>query len=720
MVTVIKIPDFDFSAFYYPEILEALIQYKRINVPELTDESEYEPFIQLLRAYALVGHLNSVTIDLVANESTLPTAKLVETVRNMLRLIAYELKPATPSGIDLVHELSRVFTDVREIIPEEAQSATKREGDNDPIYFEILSAMSTDPTDEFSYVLAEENDVFTDVTTEANIDNTPADDFTPWATPAAGDKLYFGHKTVMWDVIDVLLSTLAADITGVFEYYNQDWRQGAPTSVTLLGGQLEVNLASILGPNNRAGAVVRIQLNATTAYEDLVVAWDGLSNIITTVGLLGQTIASVDPNEYTVGSNWVEIPSLTDDTNHFTADGAVEYALPQTIESDWAKSEVDDKEAYWIRYRIITVGVPTAPVFNQVRMDTGKQYMLAVGIQGRTFSEPALGSSTGLPDQKFTTSKKYFLWDSEVVTVGVDEWVRVDNFLNSESGSQHYVIKLGEDDTATVVFGGGGRGKIPPVGVANIGIAYRYGANQDGNVGTRTVIVDKTGLSFVSKIWNPRQATGWAEAQGASEESLELAKIVGPASIRTSDVALGPDDVEALAIAYQDISGQSPFSRAKANEGGYGPKTVELILVAAGGGFASASQLEGVQTYFNGDKTTSPPKKKHIVANQEVVAVNYSPKIMDVTATIYGNIDKAVAETQLIQLLHPEAKKADGVTWEWDFGATVHKERVNHELFSLDNSITNVIISIPAGDTYMQARELPIAGAINITIIKPA
>jgi len=61
----IQIPDFNFSAFYYADLLEALLEFKRRNVPELTDESDFEPFIQLLRMTALVGHSNNTLTDLV-------------------------------------------------------------------------------------------------------------------------------------------------------------------------------------------------------------------------------------------------------------------------------------------------------------------------------------------------------------------------------------------------------------------------------------------------------------------------------------------------------------------------------------------------------------------------------------------------------------------------------------------------------------------------------
>ena len=120
----ITIPSFDFSGFYYQQILEALLEFKRANVPELSDESAQEPLIQLLRATALVGHLNNTLLDLVANESTLPTSRLPETVRNMLRLIDFELRPASPALVDILFKLSSPLTAVStEVIPALAKVA---------------------------------------------------------------------------------------------------------------------------------------------------------------------------------------------------------------------------------------------------------------------------------------------------------------------------------------------------------------------------------------------------------------------------------------------------------------------------------------------------------------------------------------------------------------------------------------------------------------------
>lgn len=720
-MTTITIPDFDFSGFYYPQIIEALIQYKRANVPELTDESAYEPSIQMLRAFACTGHLSNVLIDLVANESTLPTAELVETVRNMLRLIDYEMRSATPSQVDVVYKLSKVFSSSFEVISENARASTKREGTEDLIYFEALEALTINRTDQHGYVLAEEDGSFTDFTTEANSQTTPADDWTPLATPDTKDAIYWGHANVMWDTLSVHISTaLAGYINAVWEFYDGDWTKTAPTSVTDLGTNLEIDLTSLLGSTNRQGTIVRVQLNSTTVYEELESTWNGSKNILTTAGYLGQTSPSTDADDYSIGSDWTIIDDVTDGTGSFGSNGDIEYPIPQNLTQNWAKTEIDGKEAYWLRYRVIDASaVTTVPIIQYTQMDQGNQYVLKLNTQGRTITTDPLGSSTGLADQNFLTLKDYFIWDSETVWVEGEEWERVDNFLDSTSTSKHYRVLLEDNDRARIYFGGNGKGKVPPIGVGNIAISYRYNAEEDGNVGANTVTVDKTGLTFISDIFNPRQAVGWTEAQGASTESLELAKIAGPTSLRTKEVAIGPDDVVELAIAWTDDSGSSPFSRAIAIEEGFGPKTIELVLVAAGGGLATAEQLDAIEEYFNGDKYAIPPVTKHLVANQEVGAVNYTQKVIDVTATVYGTTTAAAVEAQLAQKIHPEALKDDGVTFEWTAGKKVSDSRINNIIFKTHSSITDVDLTLPAGDTILQTREFPVLGAVNITIADP-
>lgn len=859
MATTVVIQDFDFASFYYGEILDALIQYKRINVPEHTDESEYDPLMQFLRMQALVGHLSNVLVDLVANESTLPTARLVETVRNMLRLIDYELRTASPAQADIVYELSKVFTTSFEIINEDAQAATERQGEVAPVIFERGTAVTIDSTDEFSFVFGLEGSTYTDYTTKANSQTTPADDWTPWTgSVAAKDALYFGHKHILWDKlglwfttpmsgtkatgwiqfivkanlvdgetfvlddgtnaavtfhfnvsgtytpsggydstnieVDVSGDTTADEvaltaktaingvgtsltitggtittgklnlendvfgtagnqtitetvtdagfttsgmssgtdgIVGVWEYYDGNFAKTSPSEVQVdvpSSGKLLFDLTSYLGAEDRTGTQIRVRLNETTAYEDVESAfgipsgsgWGSNRNYVVVNSYLGQTTPSTDITKYTVGSDWQEFSDLLDGTEKLSQNGNVTFTLPQSVTENWKTGAVNNQTVYWIRYRVISVsGIVDLPTFQYGRLDQGKQYVLASFTQGQTQTEDPLGSSDGTANQRFETSRDNFISDTMEFTVEGEQWTEVENFLSSTPTNKHYTVEVGENDRATVVTGDGVTGKIPPEGTNNVAAEYRYGADADGNVGADTITVNKSSLSYINRLWNPRPAAGWEEAQGADEESLEQAKLAGPASLRTKDVALSPDDVETLTSEYTDAEGASPFSRSKAIEEGYGPKTIELVVVASGGGQASTAQLDALDEYFNGDPFASPPVEKHLVANQEVTSVNHTSKTIAVTATVYGDVTVDEIKTRLQSILQPEALKADGVTYEWEFGADVPVSRIIHEIFETDESITKVTVTVPASDVTLATRELPAAGTLTITVIAP-
>lgn len=714
--TRIEIPDFDFTSFYYPQILEALIRYKRVNVPELTDESEYEPAIQMLRAFALVGHLNNTLIDLVANESMLPTATLVESVRNHLRLIGYEMSPATPAVTEVVYELARVFAVATEVVPEGAQVATQRSGAEVARVYEVSEALTIEPSNAFGAVRVQEGGVFTDRTAAAN-DPDPGLDFAVWAAPEIGDAICFGHANVMWSVLALTLASPGSGYSGVWEVYDGDWLKDQPDDVSQVGATLRVTLNALLGASARPGTMVRVTLNSNATYEDALSQWDGVDNFVE-VGLLGQSSPSVDSEDYTVGSDWSEVGGV-DGTSGFTASGNLEYILPQTTEMNWTQTTLDGFLGYWLRFRITAVAAPSAPELNRARMDTGAQAVIRLVTQGQVGADDPLGSSTGLPDQLFRTSRDYYIPGTMVVTVEGEEWAEVDNFLNSAPADKHYVVVLGENDRASVSFGSGNAGKVPPVGVNNISAVYRWGANVDGNVGPNTITIDKTGLTYINGLYNPRQASGWQEAEGANEASLERAKIAGPTSLRTRSVALGPDDVAEMAKNYVTAAGAKPFGRAIAIEEGLGPKTIELIVVKKGGGLATADELAELDLYFNGDKYATPPLPKRVVANQEVTSFNYTPRVIDITATVEASgVEAQEIVNRLLQVIQPEALKADGITYEWQFGDKVNISRVSHEVFETDEDrVEDVDLVTPASNITLGSRELPVAGTINITIV---
>lgn len=720
---VIVVPSFEFSAFYYPQILEALLVRKRIDVPELTDESDFEPFIQLLRSFALVGHLNNVLLDVVANENTLPTAQLVESVRNQLQLIGYDLASAAPASSSLVYELSRVFNTSFEVVPAQAQAATRSEGGAPIIYFEALGGVTVTPTDGFTRVQSSDGGVFTIHTANANAGTN----FTPWSTPTTGDALYFGHDSVMWVEFAIDVIAALANIVGVWEYYDGDLFDIQPSDVTNIGGgELEVDLTSLLGAADRRGATVRVALNQTGVSQDVVSTWNGSLNIATT-GLLGQTSPSEVATDYTIGSAWSEIGSdltLSDATDGLVEVGAdirIRFDLPQTEIANWQKSTINGHEAFWIRFRIVTVSGPTSPTLARCRLDTGKQYVIAPVTQGRSASDDPLGSSNGGPNQEFRTTRDHFIDGSEAVTVDDEVWTRVDNFLASGPQDKHYALVLGDKDRATVRMGDGVTGRIPPLGQGNVSIDYRFNAEVDGNVGSNTIVIDKTGLTYVNRLFNPRQAGGWAEAEGASAESLERAKLAGPATLRTKEVALNGDDAIVLAKAFRSSDGTRPFSRATFIEEGFGPKTIELILCGSGGVAPSSEHLQEIELYFNGDKFAAPPIAGHYVSNQKVFAVAFEPYVIDVVVEVEApeGVTEAAIVNGLAQVVQPEALKSDGVTYEWNFGGRVPISRLTHEVFKVDDRITDVDITTPLADQTLSARQLPVAGTLTVVLMEP-
>lgn len=723
MSTTVIIPDFQYTSHFYAEILEDLTQYMRINCPELTDEDPTEPHMQLMRAFSLSYHLNSTLLDQVANEMFLPTAKLRTSHVALLGLIDVQLKQQSPASATLVAQLSQLFTAARTIAPAGSQFATQESKAAQLVEFELLDDVEvTLRTDEVGYVYAKTSaGTFTDHTAEAR---TASGTFTPaWGGANAGDELYIGHPDVLFDRVDLLINTIAANVVGVWEYYDGNFDQGQPSSVVNNGSDLTFHLNSILGTSSRAGTVVRVRSAVTGAYQDLTVTFSGGSNQVLTVGpdpFLSQSVPSVVASDYIVGTDWREMSGITDNSSGFTVVGSqsLTYTLPQTLEQAWSKTVVGAGvlavSAYWIRFRVISVGGgPVTPIINQVLINQGSQYLAFPVTQGRSRTDNPLGSSDGTDAQSFTFSQFPVIDDDNIEVVvsesGVDQtYNRVDNFLNSLPTDRHYTLAFDDDGAATITFGDGTNGKIPPAGVNNISSTYRTMDDVDGNVGQNTITVNRSGVAFLSNIYNPRGASGYAIREGSTEEDLARIKVAGPAQLRVRKRAVSTEDTEVMATLFVASDGSSPVARALAIEESFGPKTVELVVVGPGGNPVDASKLSEIADFYNGTEDTEGV----LVLNHELTPTNFTPKTIDITMTLTGGNPVAVV-TALTALLNPLAKKSDG-TFIWQFGGQVALAVLIQTVMNSTPPPTNVDITIPATDVNLGTRELPIKGSLTI------
>jgi predicted phage baseplate assembly protein len=711
----IDVPAFEFSGFYYPEILEALIQFLRTDVEEITDESPEEPFIQLLRAFALTGHLSNVLIDIVANERFLPTARLRPSVRALLQLIDYRLAQARPAAAEVVVELSQVFNASTTVVPAASRFATEETEQAQAVVFEALSSVATERTDRIGAVVAYRDATTTWADHTANA--IAAIPFDVWgAAPAAGDALYVGHATAIWDALRADVDIASPGVTGVWEFYAGDFEGGQPDGVTNLGSTLRLTLNGILGSASRAGTIVRVRCVATGATEDLAVTFSGGVNRVDTATFLGQSVPSTDASAYVVGSDWREVGGLTDETVALSVAGVgdVSYRLPQTLTETWRKTVVNGVEAYWIRFRVIAAVGANAVELAEIRVDAGGQFLVVEVRQGESQEDAPLGSSTGLESQTFQLLQ-FPVLDDESLRVFVDEgleqeWTRVNDFLSSTPVDRHFRVEFDDDGRCTVTFGDGVNGKIPAAGVNNIRALYRTMEEVNGNVGAGAINVNQSGIAFANRVYNPRQASGFRVREGSTPEDLARVKLAGPATLRTRDRVVSSEDAEILATAQ---SSNLSIVRALAVEEAFGPKTVGLVCVGAGGAGLTAAQLDAAEKFFNGDPVAGT--RSRLVLNHQLTAENYTPKIVNVVATVYGG-NLAAVKTALTALLSPVAVEDDGVTWVWDFGGEVPVSRINAAIFATTPRPRKVVITTPASDVVLGDEELPNVGTLTITV----
>jgi predicted phage baseplate assembly protein len=356
-------------------------------------------------------------------------------------------------------------------------------------------------------------------------------------------------------------------------------------------------------------------------------------------------------------------------------------------------------------------------VFRRLRIDEGDQYLKHTGTQGQTAVDDPAASATGLASQQVVTSKADVIEGTLSVTVdegaGPVPWSEVEDFLTSSTTDRHFTVAFDEDGRATVTFGDGSSGKIPPQGVDNIAMEYRYGASDDGNVGAGTVTQNRSGVALISNVTNPRPATGWVMADGATEADLERVKVAGPASLRTRDRAVTADDCEELAVLWVDDDGESPVVRALAIEEAFGPKTVQVVVVASGGGVLPTATLSDLEDYFNG--VPAEDLAGVLVLNNQATVDNYTPVPVPIDVTVQGG-DKATIEAALLTYLTATATKDDG-SYEHTFGGKVFRSKLINVVFEADSDVVDVTLTTPASDVQLAADELPTnTGSLSVTV----
>ena len=168
-----------------------------------------------------------------------------------------------------------------------------------------------------------------------------------------------------------------------------------------------------------------------------------------------------------------------------------------------------------------------------------------------------------------------------------DRWTYRDSLAFSKPDALDFTIDIDENDQATVVFGDGAFGAIPPRG-ATVTVTYRVGGGQAGNVpaGAIDSIVDAPRLAALgARVTNHIAATG-----GADRESIEHAVEHAPAVFRSDQRAVTTADYEALARSFDGVG------KVRATATGW--NQVTLYVAPSGGGNVSDTLELGLKRFL--------------------------------------------------------------------------------------------------------------------------
>lgn len=289
-----------------------------------------------------------------------------------------------------------------------------------------------------------------------------------------------------------------------------------------------------------------------------------------------------------------------------------------TIRKGDAFSTKSDKDKPSVRFEytreaplLIDFGaVAVDPVTNRkiYRKDTALGTEGIPVEEGRLYKDELLGISDGSANQSFRLAHARMILRSlddsggmgrDIILMTelggvIDRWTLRESLAFSRESQKDYAIDIDENDVATVLFGDGAFGAIPPSG-STITVSYRVGGGTKGNVpaGSIATIADAPQITLLGgRISNPDPAVG-----GAERESIEHAVMHAPSVYRSLKRAVTAADYKALALKFTGVG----KVRAEATSW----NTVSLFVAPQGGGQVSDILRSDLISYFEDKRPLS-------------------------------------------------------------------------------------------------------------------
>jgi hypothetical protein len=306
---------------------------------------------------------------------------------------------------------------------------------------------------------------------------------------------------------------------------------------------------------------------------------------------------------------------------------------------------------------------------------TNRKFFDGIPVEeGRLVQEEILGTSDGTPNQRFPLAHTGLILRSlgqgqaiqrDIILLTdlggiLEEWTWQESLAFNREGEKDFMVEIDEDDRASIIFGDGAFGSIPPNG-AVIKATYRVGGGVQGNVAPLAIltIVDAPQLVLLgAQITNVSPATG-----GAERESIDHAVTHAPSVFRSLKRAVTAEDYEALALDFKGVG------KVRAESTNW--NSVNLIVAPQGGGQVSDVLRANLLAYFEDKRPVSTIID---IADAKYVKIYVTAKIG--VTRYYASADV----TERVQQAAGRLLAFDNV----DFGQTIYLSKFYEAIEAID------------------------------------
>lgn len=232
---------------------------------------------------------------------------------------------------------------------------------------------------------------------------------------------------------------------------------------------------------------------------------------------------------------------VDDDTRALGRSGIVRFLPP----ADAILSERFGRMACWVAARHVEGTWHHSPRLGAIRPN-------AVWARAATAVDERIGAGTGGPDQRLRASRAPVLAGERLLVREQRDgpwirWAPVPDFNGSGPADRHYRL---DAVTGEITFGDGRRGLPPPLGEANVRLAYETGGGASGDRAAGTITRIRSALPYIAAASNPTPAAG---GRDAVEPDIASGRV--PRALRHSGRAVAADDFADLAReASEDIA----------------------------------------------------------------------------------------------------------------------------------------------------------------------